>query len=332
VTKMQIKELFTILQTGTSVLEIDQALDIFENTHGQVIQWIPIGDRENNVGTIEGSADPGRSIVERITNGIDAILEKEHEKHNGNPDCRSPKEAAFAWLEVPLQGLSELSPTQRRGLAQQIIVKLQAGDGKDARIIEIRDEGVGITPENMRSTILSLNESNKIQKHYVAGMYGQGGSSTFARSKYTLIASRKGTDPRVGFTVVRYMDLDPDSFKSGHYVYLTFNGSVLQIEQDFKDFKAGTQVKHFGYDLSNYSSPVGPNSLYGLLNAILFDPILPIWLDNQIHNYRRVIKGSRNALNGAVDEGDENRRGPELVHSSKMYYVSLGDWGSIGIE
>jgi len=329
---MQIKELFTFLQTATSVSEIESALDTFEKTHGQLIQWVAVGDRENNVGTIEGSADPGRSIIERITNGIDAILEKEHDNHNGNPDCRTPREAAFAWLEVPLQGLSELSPTQRRGLAQQIRVILQAGDGKDARIIEIRDGGVGITPENMRSTILSLNESNKIQKHYVAGMYGQGGSSTFARSKYTLIASRNGTDPRVGFTLVRYMDLDPNSFKSGHYVYLTFNGSVLQIEEKIENFKAGTQVKHFGYDLSNYSSPVGPNSLYGLLNSILFDPILPIWLDNQIHNYRRVIKGSRNALNGAVDEGDEKSRGPELVHSSKMYYVSLGDWGSIGIE
>jgi len=92
---MQINELFTILQTATSVSEIERSLDTFENTHGQLIQWIPVGGRENNVGTIEGSADPGRSIVERITNGIDAILEKEHEKHNGKPDCRTPREAAF---------------------------------------------------------------------------------------------------------------------------------------------------------------------------------------------------------------------------------------------
>jgi len=329
---MQINELFTILQTAISVSEIERALDTFENTYGQLIQWVPVGDRENNVGTIEGSADPGRSIVERITNGIDAILEKEHEKHNGIPDCRTPREAAFSWMEVPLQGLSELTPTQRRGLSQQIVVKIQAGDGKEARIIEIRDEGIGLTPENMRSTILSLNESNKIHKHYVAGMYGQGGSSTFARSKYTLIASRYGSDPRVGFTIVRFEDLDPDTFKSGHYVYLTFKGSVLQTEQNLENFKTGTQVKHFGYDLSNYPSPLGPNSVYGLLNSILFDPILPIWLDNQVHNYRRVIKGSRNALNGAVDDGDENRRGPELAHSMKMFYVSLGDWGTIGIE
>jgi hypothetical protein len=38
-------------------------------------------------------------------------------------------------------------------------------------------------------TILSLSEGNKWQKHYLAGIYGQGGSSTFAVCKYTLIAA-----------------------------------------------------------------------------------------------------------------------------------------------
>ena len=93
----------------------------------------------------------------------------------------------------------------------------------------------------------------------------------------------------------------------------------------------GTLVKHFGYDLSGYPSPLGPNSLYGSLNTILFDPVMPIWLDDRVHSYRRVIKGSRNALNGAVDDGDE-RTGPALSHNVPMFNVSLGDFGRIGIE
>lgn len=329
---MQVKELFQIFQTENDVSKIEEAIYGFEKATGQSVQWIPVGNRENNVGTIEGSSDPGRSIVERITNGIDAILELEHLKHNGLPDCRSPREAANSWLNVPPNGLSELSPAQRRSLAQQIAIRILPGSGREKRIVEIRDFGIGISPEQMQDTILSLNESNKLKKYYVAGMYGQGGSSTFARSKYTVISSRDGSDPRVGFTVVKYLDLPPDSYKSGHYVYLTLNGSVLQTEAEITEFKPGTQVKHFGYDLTNYSSPVGPNSIYGLLNSILFDPILPIWLDNQVHNYRRVIKGSRNALNGAVDEGDESSRGPDIAHSMKMFYVNLGDWGRVGIE
>jgi hypothetical protein len=44
-----------------------------------------------------------------------------------------------------------------------------------------------------------------------------------------------------------------------------------------------------------------------------------------------VIKGSRNALNGALDEGDE-RTGPALSHNVPIFSVSLGDFGRIGIE
>jgi len=58
---------------------------------------------------------------------------------------------------------------------------------------------------------------------------------------------------------------------------------------------------------------------------------MPIWLDDRVHDYRRVIKGSRNALNGALDEGDE-RTGPVLSHNIPMFNVSLGDFGIIGIE
>ncbi|HXG08110.1 MAG TPA: hypothetical protein VNI77_12380 [Nitrososphaera sp.] len=46
---------------------------------------MPVGGegRENNRGQIEIGTDPGKGIVERITNGIDAVLELEHDRHNG---------------------------------------------------------------------------------------------------------------------------------------------------------------------------------------------------------------------------------------------------------
>jgi hypothetical protein len=84
------------------------------------IKWIPLGGRENNKGTVEVSGDTGRSLVERLTNGIDAVLELEHELHKGTPNCRSPKEAASAWLNVPDGGLSDMTNMQRRTLAQKV--------------------------------------------------------------------------------------------------------------------------------------------------------------------------------------------------------------------
>lgn len=329
---MEVKEFYQALQAASSIAEVEAAINAFEEAYPSGLRWVPFGGRENNRGAIEASADPGRSVVERATNGIDAVLEAEYERHAGRPTCRSPKEAATAWLNVPEGGLSEMTPAQRRTLAQRVTIKILPGNGRESRIVEIRDRGIGISPEQMPSTILSLNAPNKLQKHYLTGIYGQGGSSTFAVSKYTLIASRYNNHPTVGFTVVRFLDLPPEDYKTGYYVYLTLDGVVLQVELSQEEFQTGTQVKHFGYDLSNYTSPVGPDSIYGLLNRVLFDPVMPVWLDNRVHDYRRVIKGSRNALNGAVDEGDEDRRGPTLSHHTKMFYVTLGDYGRIGIE
>lgn len=323
--------LFNLLIKATKLSEIDTALDEFEASVPNS-DWVPFGARDNNRGTIEASADPGRSLVERLTNGIDAILENEHAKHNGIPDCRTPKEAAAAWLNVPEAGLSEMTSAQRRAIAQRISIKLMTGDVKSSRVVEVRDMGIGLSPNEMPKTILSLNESNKIQKYYLAGAYGQGGSSTLATSRYVFIASRRPSS-QVGFTVARYQDLPADQFKTGRYVYLVQAGSILAVDVPLSLFPAGTLVKHFGYDLTSYPSPLGPNSIYGLLNQTLFDPVLPVWLDDhEIHGYRRVIKGSRNALNGAIDEGDLDQKGPALSHRVRIFYSSLGDFGRIGIE
>src|SRR5205823_1682306 len=108
---------------------------------------------DNNRGTIEASADPGRALIERLTNGIDAVLEDEHDRHDGRPDCRSPKEAAAAWLGVPDNGLSGMSSAQRQRLAQRVSITLEDGEGKDSRIVTVRDLGSGIQPERQADTI-----------------------------------------------------------------------------------------------------------------------------------------------------------------------------------
>ena len=36
--------------------------------------------------------DPGKAIVERLTNIIDANLEREFERHDGKPLCDNPRE------------------------------------------------------------------------------------------------------------------------------------------------------------------------------------------------------------------------------------------------
>jgi hypothetical protein len=75
-------------------------------------------------------------------------------------------------------------------------------------------------------------------------------------------------------------------------------------------------IRHFGYDLSNYTATIGPKSMYGALQRVMFDPVAPIRLENKVAGWNRTIKGARNALNGAVD----------------TFNMGLGDYGDIGIE
>ena len=329
---MNEREFLDALVEATKVQDVDNALSAFTAANSSS-EFRPVGGRPNNRGAIEVSSDAGRSMIERVTNMLDALLDLEHERHRGTPICRSPREAASAWLGVPeREGLAGLTNKQRQDLAARAVVRLDPGEGTQSRLLTVTDRGIGIEPDMLERTILSLNESNKIQKHYLAGIYGQGGSSTFAFCKYAVIFSRHSQSDRVGFTLVRYEDLPAEEFKTGRYVFLVKDNAPLEVPAEDRDIKLGTVVRHFGYDLTGYTSTLGSKSVYGILGRVMFDPVSAIRFENRIHSWNRTIKGARNALNGAVDDGDEDARGPTLDHHVPMFYVGLGDYGSIGME
>ena len=325
-------ELLGAFLGATSTQQLERALLAYEAANPGV-GFQPVGRRPNNRGAIEVASDAGRSMIERVTNTLDALLELEHERHRGNPTCRSPRDAASAWLGVPEKdGLSALTNKQRQDLAARAIVRLEPGEGSQARLLTVIDRGIGIEPDRLESTILSLNESNKIQKHYLAGIYGQGGSSTFAFCKYVVIVSRRWESERVGFTVVKYEDLPPEDFKTGRYVFLVRHDAPLEVPASKHQMDHGTVVRHFGYDLTGYTSALGSKSIYGILGRIMFDPVSAIRFENRVHNWNRTIKGARNALNGAVDDEDDDTKGPSLDYHVPLFHVNLGDYGFIGVE
>ena len=330
---MMERELLDAFLGAVDAQQVEVALERYREVNSDTCDFQPVGRRPNNRGAIEVASDAGRSLIERVTNMLDALLELEHERHGGIPLCRSPREAASAWLQVPEKdGLSALTDRQRQSLAARAIVRLEPGEGPQSRLVTTIDKGIGICPDSLEDTILSLNESNKIQKHYLAGTYGQGGSSTFAFCKYVAIVSRGFGSDRLGFTLVKYEDLPAEDYKTGRYVFLVDGDAPLQTLATENDIEHGTIVRHFGYDLARYTSALGSKSIYGTLGRVLFDPVSAIRFENRVHGWNRTIKGSRNALNGAVDEGDDDTRGPALDHHVPMFSVDLGDCGAIGIE
>lgn len=326
---MKPEELLKSLLAAPKSSDVAALLAKFEDANHSV-SWVPIGNRANNEGTIGGTTDAGRALVERVTNAFDAVIELEHDRRNGLPECRSPREAVSAWLNVPGNGLSAMTPQERKKLGERVTLRVLDGDNLNARTVEVVDQGIGLTADMMAQTILSLNESNKVKKFYLAGAYGQGGSSTFNFCDYTLIASKRANINEVGFSVVRYMPPAPDEVKLGMFVYLTLGGKVPQLPGSELSFPHGTIVRHFGYKLGEYRASFGPESIYGLLNRVLFDPVLPLWLENvPAQNQRRTIKGSRNSLNGARDDSDDEAK---IAHQMPTFVTQLGDFGRIGIE
>jgi hypothetical protein len=149
------------------------------------------------------------------------------------------------------------------------------------------------------TTILSLQQGNKITKKYLVGAYGQGGSSTLSFCDYALIVSRCVEEPEtVSFTVVRILSMSED-YKVDAYAYLAISDEgkrtpsiqtgPIELYPDLLDrgelsklvggaFKNGTIVRHISYRLTGLDGRLGPGAgnLYHFLQSSLFDPLIPL--------------------------------------------------------
>src|SRR5690606_20159198 len=147
-------------------------------------QWHFVGDNPSNMSTINLASKPGRSLTERVTNAIDALLERARYAHKDAQAPESPMAAAQAWFGRPPTtvntGLYQLDEHKRGIMADLIQVVLAAGDESGKPTIDVLDRGIGIAPDEFDQTILSFHQGNKINKAYLAGAFGQGGSSTIA--------------------------------------------------------------------------------------------------------------------------------------------------------
>ena len=279
-------------------------------------RWVPVGGSSNNVGPIHVSTDSSEALNERITNAIDAMLEREWMEHQAKePQPSTPREAAELWFKIPKRQLSTVPPLpDRRKLAENIRVTLLESKVEKSPSILIRDRGVGQNPADFADTLLGLNRDNKIHKHFLMGTYGMGGAAVYPFAQFTVIVSRrvpsllgKGQSDKVGWTIVRYNPLDVNH-KTGRYEYLvTANGDTPTMP--LAGFEPGTEVRLIQYDLAGYHTifTAPSRSLWALSNMVLYDPVLPFLIgDERTDRYKalkksavqrtRVVSGNANRL------------------------------------
>ena len=350
------KEVAMILASlgDSQSLELDQP---FGNSN---FVWHAFGDKTSNVSTINLATKPGRSLTERLTNAIDAILDERAIPGVPGPD--SARKAASLWFGRPeTEPNNGLYKMKLNNIDKKVSLLLLNSEILKEPTIDVLDHGIGIAPEEMRDTILSLHEGNKITKKHLVGAFGQGGSSTIAFSDYVLFLSRhKDNKAAISFSIVKLLNLS-DEYKMDCFVYLTQKGddgklkiptftlneepmSIYNLGEDgslsLPNLECGTLVRHYNFKLTNLEKgfQATPGNLYHFLHSSLFDPLLPFRifdLRNGADGKSELVSGSRNRLMKLVEKSEEGKdQTVQMRHHRAMeFHVPFGSLDPcIGIE
>ncbi len=252
--------------------------------------WKPYGGSDNNYGVVENQqASPIPALVEKITNGIDAILERRCREEGIDPKSpHAPKSIA--------EGVDQFFPdhknwdlTAHRKQQSEMLQIVADGPRMETSLI-IYDEGIGQSPDDFEHTFLSLLRGNKNEIHFVQGKYNMGGAGAIVfcgKHRYQLIASKHFEDSaEFGFTLVRRHPLtatEEVTRKNTWYEYLVIDGRIpsfpietIDLGLANRQFRTGSVIKLYSYDLPSGSRSVISRDLNQSLNEYLFRPALPI--------------------------------------------------------
>lgn len=262
--------------------------------------WIPVGCDRGNKGRIALANIPVNPIAERTINGMEALIEMMRQREllvdPTAPAPISPRDAVSRYFGLPmLDQLPKLPKTpesratqaKARELARKLRVRLVFDRKSKEFTVAIEDDGIGQAPASIHDTLLSLGSTTKADKWYLIGVFGQGGSSAYAVSKYSWVLSRRARDllngetDGAGWTIVKHVF--PKGRRDDYFAYLACSpeGRVPFISQDdanTANISQGTRFVHVGYDFGRGGSAI-TRQLYTSLNHVLYNPLIPFDLD-----------------------------------------------------
>lgn len=258
------------------------------------LHWYPVGGDRGNGGRIKLGGIGENPIGERLINSMEGLIEHQRQLEllttPDAPPPESPRAAVKRYFDLPpLDQLPSCQSLLRRmkpkkyarEVAKYIRVKLIRTENKQYAVL-IEDDGIGQVPSKLHSTLLSLGSSDKADKPYLIGVFGQGGSSAYHASAMSWLVSRREhkltineQDQGVGWTVVKHVF--PKGRRDDYFAYLaaTPDGTVPAFSAkaaDAANISHGTRIAHVNYDFGK-SEPA--RTLYVSLNHLLFNPVLP---------------------------------------------------------
>ena len=264
----------------------------------------PVGDRWNNIGhlTRPGSAD--HKVIELVTNAQDAILELRAAQRFGslgNVPFATPHEAAGALLGT--------MPWREQAALVNVYFYPASGPPKRTGRLTpvVRDLGCGMSAYYTTQSIFYLGARHKGKAPWQQGAFGLGGASTFRHCQAVVLVSRRhadllveGEEDRITVAVCQWERFD----KGQGLFYLVTqpwaDGQNLAAEPwsapatEMPEFEPGTHLALVGYEPERLHSAAwgGEWAFERILNTRLFDPVVPVHVENQIsakahpQNYR----------------------------------------------
>jgi hypothetical protein len=260
------------------------------------LHWVPVGGDRGNGGRIKLAGEPMNPLAERLVNGMESLIElarlRELLKNSTAPMPTSPRDAVLRYFGFPkldsIERLDDDERKQKRALVDKVrknlSITLDFEKKSKQFAVTIRDHAMGQTPGNMHKTLLSLGRTDKADKPYLIGVFGQGGSSAFSIAKYSIVVSRRADDIRkpgdsagAGWTIVR--EIQPKGRRDPYFAYLaaTEDGGASHVDAaqaDKASFKQGAHFCHIAYDFGSSDSAIA-RSMYQSLNHVLFNPVMP---------------------------------------------------------
>lgn len=295
---MNVQRLFWELYNAPTERDVEKVLE-----HHDLVRnpdhWRPYGQNESNFGVVENQqSSPIPALIEKITNGIDAILMRACLENGIDPRSEEAPRSIDEALErfFPDQQNWDLR-RQRRQIAERLQI-IASGPKMETSLV-IYDDGEGQAPENFETTFLSLLRGNKNDIHFVQGKYNMGGAGAVVfcgRRRYQLIASKRfDGSGELGFTLVRRHPLMADEEKrkkATWYEYLIvgnripgFACAALDLGLHNRQFTTGTAIKLYSYDLPTGSRSVISRDLNQSINEYLFNPALPVFTIDKPERY-----------------------------------------------
>jgi hypothetical protein len=258
------------------------------------LHWIPVGRDRGNGGRIKLAGEPMNPLAERLVNGMESLIElarrRELKTDPGAAMPTNPRDAVLRYFGFPrldqIERLDDQERKEKTALADAVrgSLSITLDFEKKSRefAVTIRDHGMGQSPENVHATLLSLGQTDKGDKPYLIGVFGQGGSSAFSIARYSIVIGRRAEDIRTqqedagaGWTIVQ--ELLPKGRRDPYYAYLAINenGEVPRVNNSqAESFGNGAHFCHIAYDFGKSDSSIAM-SMYRSLNHVLFNPVMP---------------------------------------------------------